>query len=101
MVIRAPLVGSQSMRVSKMKRLPLTAGACPVCLSGSGEFCRRVISEGGAEPIRLGGYLIDVHPARVEEPPRQIDVGLTRARDVGLAVHGAAESGTSPTDSNL
>jgi hypothetical protein len=82
-----------------MKRLPLTASACPVCLSGSGEFCRRVISEGGAEPIRLGGYLIDVHPARVEEPPRQIDVSLidVSAPDVGLAVHGAAESDTSPT----
>ena len=83
MVIRAPLAGSQSMRVSKMKRLPLTASACPVCLSGSGEFCRRVMSEDGAEPIRLGGYLIDVHPARVEEPPQQIDVGPTRAATTG------------------
>ena len=62
-----------------------------------------MISEGGVEPIRLGGYLIDVHPARVEEPPRQIDVGLidASARDVGLAVHRAAESDTSPKDSNL
>ena len=103
MVIRAPLVGSQSMRVSKMKRLPLTASACPVCLSGPGEFCRRVISEAGAEPIRLGGYLIEVHPARVQDPARQIGDGLVDAGadDVGLAVQETAESDTSPTDSHL
>jgi hypothetical protein len=102
MVIRAPLVGSQLMQVSKSKRLPSTGSACPVCLSGPGEFCRRLISEAGAEPIRLGGYLIDVHPERVQEPSRQTGVGLidASAPDVGLVVHSAV-SDTGPTDSNL
>ena len=103
MVIRAPLVGSQLMRVSDRKRPPLTANACPVCLSGPGEFCRGVISEAGAEPIRLGGYLIDAHPARVDEPSREIDVGPIDAneRDVELAGRAAADPDISPTDSNL